>query len=261
MARNTPLGNVVAMLKAEVGTNMITGVAVANDLNFASLIAEKQRWLADTFDWPFLENDWDIPVGGGGSTRYLPLPTAAQDDQAGQEGGVGTYLLNQERPFQVSVFFSNYWQPLLYGISEEEYNYINSDLLQTLDPVQRWRFSEETMFEIWPVPQTNTLIRFRGQRQCGPLLTFNDGGANPSSVSPQWQSTLDLDDLMVMLFAAGEYLQLLGKANAQAVMARAQNRMQQIRGNYPKRTMDCAFGQSQLRQYNKIIPVKKILVA
>lgn len=253
MARNTPLSNVVAMLKAELAANMTVGVAAANDTQYACLIAAKQRWLADIYDWPFLENAWDVENGGG--VRYLPLPINQLDD-------LGTQIaINMERPCQVKVFFSNYWQDLLYGISEEEYNYINSDQGLTLDPIQRWRFSDEFNFEVWPVPQTATTIRFRGQRALDPLLAFQSGGGSPASVSPQWDATLDLDDVMVMLYTAAEQLELLGKGNAQSVLARATNRMQQIRASYPKREMTCAFGQNHFRQYNKIIPVKKILVA
>ena len=253
MSRNTPLSNVVAMLKAELAANMTVGVAAANDLQYACQIAAKQRWLADTFDWPFLEDDWD--VGNGGGIRYLPLPTNQLDDLNVQ------IAINMERPCQVKTFFSNYWQDLKYGIAEQEYNYINSDQGRTLDPIQRWRFADETQFEVWPVPQTATTIRFRGQRALDPLLSFQSGDGSPASISPQWDATLDLDDEMVMLYTAAEQLMLLGKGNAQSVLARATNRMQQIRASYPKREMSCAFGHSQLRQYNKIIPIKKILVA
>lgn len=261
MARNTPLSNVVSMLKAELAMNMIVGVAVANDLNLASLIASKQRWLADIYDWPFLRDDWDIPIGS--NQRYANMPINLIDTE-----GNPASTLNTERPFQVKCFFSGNWQDVVYGIDEQEFNYINSDgnppftaAPQQLDPIQRWAYSQETQFEVWPIPATSTIIRFRGIRTLTSLLSFIQGDAQPAQVQPNWSATLDLDDNMVMLFVAGEELQRLGKGNAQSVMQRAQTRMLQIRAQYPVRDMTCAFGQKYLRQYNRIIPVKKILVA
>lgn len=265
MARNTPLANVVAMLKAELAANMTTGVATANDLQYACQIAAKQRWLGDSFDWPFLEDEWNVGIVGGGGGRFNPLPTfpIVNNDAAPVDEQGNIIAINLERPRQTFTFFSNNWQEVEYGIGEEQYNYINSEAnpIATLDPIQRWMFDGQYNFEVWPVPQTAQVFRFRGQRTITPLLSFQSGGANPASISPQWQATLDLDDLMVMLFTAGEILQNLGKANAQSVLQRAQARMGQIRASYPTNDDPCAFGQKYLRQYNKIIPVKKILVA
>lgn len=261
MARNTPLSNVVAMLKAELAANMIVGVAESNDLQYAALIASKQRWLADTYDWPFLRDDWDVTIGSG--QRYANMPIEVADT----EGRIGT-TLNTERPFMVKVFYSGNWQEVVYGIDEQEFNYINSDgnppfsaAPQLLDPIQRWAYSGETQFEVWPIPATLVIVRFRGIRTLTSLLDFQQGQAAPAQIVPKWSATLDLDDNMVMLYAAGELLQLLGKGNAQSVMQRAQARMAQIRAQYPSRHMECAFGQKTLRQYNRIVPVKTVLVA
>lgn len=264
MARNTPLQNVIQMLKAELTACLISGVATANDVQYASLIANKQRWLADTYDWPFMEQTWTLQIPGGGAGRYNTLPTTT---------GENTQIaINFERPVLVKVWYSGSWQPVIYGIDEREYNYVNSDgpngpnsgSPQILDPIQRWRFSEEqaNQFEVWPVPSVNVYLRFRGQSAITPLLQFTPNGNNPAKITPFWTNTLDLDDNMVMLFTAGEYLQQLGKGNAQAVMQRAAQRLLQIRSSYPKREMSCAMNQGQLQPTNKVVSMKTpILVA
>jgi hypothetical protein len=262
MAWNSSLGNVVTMLKAELAANQIVGTAAANDTQYACLIAAKQRWLSDTYDWPELEYTWDVQVPGGGQGRYNTFPTTT--------GLNTTRSINYGRPLHTSVWYSGNWQTVVYGINEMEFNYINSDGAipdtgmspQILDPIQRWREASTTQFEVWPVPSVNQVFRFRAQSELTPLLEFSPNVGQPSTISPMWTATLDLDDVMVMLYTAGELLQLRGKGNAQALMQRAQARMAQIRATYPKRTMDCAFGQSRTHQYSHIVAVKTpILVA
>jgi hypothetical protein len=262
MARQTPLGNVVTMLKAELSANMTVGVSAANDLQYASLIAAKQRWLADSYDWPFLEDTWDVIVPGGGTGRYNAFPTIP---------GYGSAVaINFERPMITKVYYSGNWQDVVYGINEDEFNYIDSDGSagpgtgppQVLDPIQRWRFAAENEFEVWPVPSVQTIFRFRGQSAMTPLLTFTANTGQPSTVAAQYANTLMLDDVMVMLFTAAEHLQELGKGNAPSVMARAQARMAQIRGCYPKRDQPCAMNGAKLQTKKRVVSMQiPILVA
>lgn len=253
MARNTPLANIVAMLKVELGYNATPGTAVGDDLPLAALIAEKQRWLADTYDWPFMEHRWDVAVGN--SARYVPFPTL--NDQG------NTIAINFERPVKLETFWSANWDEVIYGIGSEEFNYRDSDQVppDLLDPVQRWRFNDETQFEIWPMPASAQKLRFTGQRVPNPLLSFQPSPNGPACITALWANTVDLDDQMVMLFAAAEKLQLMEKANAQSVLQRANARMTYIRQSYPRREMNCSFQGGKRQQYNKIIPVKRILVA
>jgi hypothetical protein len=256
MARNTPLGDVVAMLKAELSANMIVGVSAANDLQYATLLATKQAWLADTYDWPFLKERWDVQIPGGGGGRYNTFPTIDEEHT--------TIAINFERPVNSFVFFSGAWQDVVYGVSEEEFNFINSDGSppdiglppQTLDPIQRWDFANETQFEVWPVPSVPQTFRFVGQSAMNPLLVFTGNVNQPSTITPTYTNTLMLDDSMVMLFTAAEILQTLGKANAPSVMARAQARMAQIRGVYPKRTMKCTMNQGKLSTYKRVVSMQ-----
>ena len=247
--RNSLLANVVAMLKIEIGYNIMSGVAVAEDVRLAALVAEKQRWLSDVFDWPFLKAAFDVNAVPG--ARYLALPT-----------------MNFERPVTVEVYWASNWQSMDYGIGTEEYNSKNSENNppDMLNPIQRWDMQAESaasnQFEVWPIPASVQKVRFTGQRSITTLLSMT-GTTGPAVVAPIWTNTVDLDDQMVMLFAAAEKLQLMGKGNAPSVLKRAQDRMMQIRASYPTRDVTCGFQRSRLQRHNKlisIVPIKKILI-
>jgi hypothetical protein len=256
MARNTPLSQVVAQLKAELGYNLVPGVGSADDNRLAMLVDQKQAWLGDSYDFPFLENTWSINVGVG--NRYLNLPTV---DDAGDN-----VTINLERPHYEFVFWAGAFQAVEYGIREEDYNENQSQLIQgvapqPLDPIQRWRWYFENQFEVWPIPASNQVFRFRGQATVPSMITYTQGVSQPAVVQPQWQATLALDDQMVVLFAAAEELLLKGKANAKQVLDRANARIQYLRANYPKRTQDVSFSGNRFKQFNNITGIKQILVA
>lgn len=261
MAIGTPLSNVVAMLRAELSSTLIVGVADADITQYACMIAEKQRWLSDLYDWPFLEDFWDVGIAQG--QRYNNLPLTVSDELGLIES------LNRERPFQTNTFWGGDWISVVYGIEEQEFNYLNSDgnppdssaQPQTNDPIQRWRYSTGIQFEVWPVPASNSIFRFRGQRTNTQLLSFNGGIANVANITPIWSAPLDLDDNLVMLHAASELLANEGKANAQLVRARAQARLACIRASYPSRDMPCGFGNKHIKQWHQLVPVKRIIIA
>lgn len=132
--RGTSLAQLVNMLKAEVGFNQAQGVAM--DTEFQTLLANKQKWLSSKWDWPFLQVRADVGVGPG--ARYVNVPN-----------------LNWERPVQSEVQWSNIWQDVEYGITSEQFNYLDSDQGQQLDPVMRWTFAGQ--LEVAPPASAPTL--------------------------------------------------------------------------------------------------------
>jgi hypothetical protein len=243
MARGTSLATVLQMVKAETAKANQT----AQDAEIMQIIANTQQWLASEFDWPFLKGRWDvtIPVRG----RYASFPTV---DSEGTVQLPNTVAIDFERSGQLKVWvkWNNVWQEVFYGIREqEEYNYIDSDEGQILDPIQRWAFADQGQFEVWPMPASNTLIRFTGQRVPMPLqkvqiIGAEHGGAiggegggviggeqvllwNPSA-------TLDLDDILVTYYAAAEYMIREDQTDLGRMLLQAgQTRMAQIRATYP----------------------------
>ena len=295
MARNTPLAIVRSYVKAESFQNM-DATSTADDQRLNQLIQNVQSQLAGSFDWPFLKKRWTFGIGAG--ARYATFPTV--DDS----GVFGTP--NFDRPEMLQIKYASIWQPIVYGISEDpEFNYLDSDRNQVLDPVQRWQFSDETKFEVWPLPASQAAMRFVGQRQLttlkqtatsGTLLVqsyytittyvagddFTNVGAinNASgqvfiatgtapttwthgSTLTSWNvnATLDLDDLLIALFSAAEYLTRKGAKTALGVAAKAQQRLMAQRGAYPIRTETYCIGRGEPLGRKAIRQVPLVLVA
>lgn len=247
MARGTPLSTVRSMLKAELQKSLdITSNAQDSELN--QIIFDVQQWLASEYDWPFLRARWDVVVTAG--TRYLAYPTTDDD------GNVFAIDFERAGDMQVFVKWNQVWQEVEYGIREmEEYNYIDSDRGQVLDPIQRWMFDDQNKFEVWPIPATTATVRFIGQRVTTELrqstlgvlpITWNDG------------ALLDLDDQTVVLYGTSEYLLKKDMAQASALLLqKANTRMANIRATYPKLQKDCIIGRDSGfdRRTLRIVPM------
>ena len=224
MPRNSTLQVVRSMVKAETGKSLAS-TATAQDSEINQIIYDVQQWLASEYDWPYLRSRWDVTIPKG--TRYISFPTVNDVNL--------TTAINFERAGDLKVYikWNEIWQEVYYGISEEnEYNYIDSDTGQVLDPIQRWSFDDENKFEVWPLPASNTLLRFVGQRVLTDLRT------QYATMPITWNdtATLDLDDLMVTYFAAGEYMTRSHQDDiAKDLLARGAARMAQIRLTYPHR--------------------------
>ena len=129
MARLTQLSVLYTMLQSRLGENTTFTQTKAR---YYQLLSDKQKWLANEYDFPFLEDRFDVAVAGG--SRYLSFPTI---DNVGS-----TFAMNLERPYKCEVFWSNVWIGLEYGIGSDEFNYLNSDAAgQTQDPIQRCEWS------------------------------------------------------------------------------------------------------------------------
>lgn len=212
--RGTTLANLRTRLKAEVGDAQETNTFA--DQEYMYLLSTKQQDLANAFDWAFLEHRWDLACAAG--SRYLTLPT--QDIQ-----GL-TVTPNFERPMLVERYYNIKYVPIAYGIGAQQYNWIDSNLGQTLDPIQNWRMasnvseaSNPSQIEIWPIPQTNQVIRFTGQRQ---VLTLSADA-----------DKADLDDLLLIYMVAAERLMLRDQKSAQFKLNQAQQHLIKLRAGYP----------------------------
>lgn len=239
MARNTLLTTALVMLKAELGTSLVTGVAIAADAQLYMLLDQKQKWLASEFDWPFLRNRSDIAVPGtSNAARYQNIPTD----------------INFERPVIVETFYNNYWYPVTYGINSEQYNTLRSGDAgtspQPINPIRRWDWKpgDHTMLEVWPLPTIAQTLRFQGEKPLTTLINV---------VTPVVNATLDLDDLMVVLFVAADLLALQKKENAQLKLAQATQRMNRIRASYstPSAPVKLGSGSDFDRPLRRVVPI------
>lgn len=219
MALNTSLSELVSMLKSEIGDSLVAGTQ--KDPTYKRLLATKQKLLVAEFDFPYLEDRWDVVVTAG--SRYLTIPTA-------NVLGVA-YSIDFSRPIVVERLWNTRYEELIYGIGSREFNTFNSDLAEQSDPIQKWRWSQYSnlaspnptisqRFEVWPLPTTEQTIRFTGQRLLSPLVVDSDRA--------------DIDDLLLVLSCAVEILLRSKQQDAQARLQNAIKRLQQIRAAYPE---------------------------
>jgi len=220
MAVGTTLSQVVTILKSEIGASLSSGSA--DDAIFQQLIESRQSWFATQYDWAELQDDWSAVVTAGVGGRYVTIPAV---DITGN-----TYSINRNRPFAVSTYYSAVWVPISFAVNEQEYNFRNSEAAppDAQDPIMRWRYKpgDRTKVEIWPVPTVAQTIRWSGQRETNSLRT---NGLLDST------KTLDIDDLLIALSIAVEWLTEKGSPRATLKAQMLQARWLSIRGNDERR--------------------------
>jgi hypothetical protein len=204
MARGTNLARIIMMYKAEVGASQSTAAGLNADSFIRELLSRVQEDLWLNYDWEFLRVTRDILT------------------QAGQQFYAPPADLDFERVQHVHVQWSGIWRPVIYGVDETQYNLQNPALNVRNDPVLRWQYADPGMIELWPLPATNNAaVRFRGIRRIGALQADSD--------------VAELDDRLVVLFAAAETLQDQKRPTAPAKLAASRQRLEQLRGRSIKR--------------------------
>ena len=250
--RNTQLQKVRYMVKAECGKSLDSS-STAQDDEINQLIANTQSELAACYDFPFLKGRWDSVVIPG--QRFQVFPTALSPQGGSPQANA---VIDQERPLAMMIKWNMIWKEVQYGIAEyPELNFRDSDRGQMLDPIQRWQLSDETKYEVWPLPASNSQCRFIGRRCLAPLsytpilgaelggqIGGEGGGVIGQEQKTGWndQATLDLDDLLVTYFVASHLLTREEKPAAKTLELRAQRRLVALLGAYPTRDDSLVVG-------------------
>lgn len=202
MSRGTSLSVVREMLKAELGQSLTVGTS--NDTMLNIRLDNQQNALAVDYDWSFMDDSVDVNVGV--ATQTVVVPTG----------------LNWDHEVKAFVKRQTQWVELEYGISEADYSARDSSQGVMQDPIQKWQLTSDGNIEVWPLPATAQDVRFRGQRA---VTTLKAAGVYSDA------ALFDLDDLLIVLFVAGEMLLDLGKASGQLKLQRAAARLAQLRAN------------------------------
>ncbi len=211
MARGTTLSNLRSMLKAELGE--FSGTNATRDAELDVRLSDKQKQLANEVQWSFLERRWNAAVPANQQFTTFPIVDADFGESA---------IIDLDQISNVEVRWNQVYQPVVYGIGEDEYNTMDYSLGQQSDPIQRWReasnideTSSPNKFEVWPVPVTAQTIRFTGQRQLLPLAASSD--------------TADLDDMLLVLGVAADLLTKSKQADATLCLQKFGRLMTQLR--------------------------------
>lgn len=202
MARGQTLGTLLTQLRAEIGFATDSAVGQSENPALKVLLQRTQELLYDEYDWPHMQGVWyDVTLSAG--QRYYNLPSQ----------------LNYERVVSAQTLWSSVWQPITFGFDTSVYNVSDSDNDQRSDPPEKWRLYTATQFECWPMPATNGgKIRFIGTQSLGALEQDDD--------------TADLDDRLIVLFAAAE--RLAGKPRGKALTTLAGRRLAVLKGRSNK---------------------------
>lgn len=205
MARGTTLTRLLDMLRAEIRTSL--NPAHNNQVRDQQvlLLQTTQEWLWDDFNWPHLRVERQQPVSNG--QRFYDTPADIKIDRI------------QEIRFR----YGQRWVHLHPGIDLEHYRQWDSELDMRSWPVQRWRIWEDEDIEVWPIPGANAdptdkegYLNVIGIRNLRPLVDADD--------------TCDLDDRLIVLFAAADILAGAGAKNADMKLEKANKRYARLRG-------------------------------
>lgn len=206
MPRGKTLGELVLMLREEVGDATSAALGQNTLPGYKRTLRRTQEFLWGDWAWPHLRVYREEVMQAG--QRYYTLPADLAFD----------------RVENVHVRDNDIWRPVCYGIELEHYNASDPELGDRDDPVERWKAHEDGQFEVWPVPATNGLrLRFEGIRKLASLVDDADRA--------------DLDDNLIVMFAAAEILGRKKSADGQAKAQVAGRLYRQLKGHQSKDTV------------------------
>lgn len=213
--RGQQLTRILAGLRAELSRS--TDVAIGTDdseILIQRLRRTQEKLYAD-FDWPFLRRVFPpVPLQAG--QRYYDLPDK----------------LNVERVEQAAVWYDRRPLPVERGIGFDDYLIFNSDLGDRATPALKWDVRDvdgATQIEIWPLPTDNAqTLQFIGIRELQPFRDGND--------------LADLDDNLIIGFAAARLLAKAESADARETLTEAQQHYAKLKARATAATPTVRLG-------------------
>lgn len=200
MARGKQLTELVAQLRAETGRTQDVSIGTDEVENLKNLLRRTQEVLYDEYEWPFLRIEQSVILNTG--QRYYDFPPLLDYD------GI-----------QIAKYkYGNKYVPIERGITFDDFSTYDSNSDQRSSPALKWDVrntgSGEQM-EIWPIPPETGSIHFFGTKKLSNLVQDSDRA--------------DLDDRLIVLFAAAEMLARQKSKDAQAKAQQADKRLLKLR--------------------------------
>ena len=223
MARGTQLLQLVTMLRNESNRDDSVAVGVDETPALKQILRRWQNTLYERHDWPHLRTVFDrISLQAG--QRYYDFPSD----------------LNFDRIEDVAVWQSGVPLPITKGIGFNEYASYDSESDVRADPALRWDVrwtGTKEQIEVWPVPASNNYsLQFIGIRKCRSLIENSD--------------VCDLDDHMIVLFAAAELLPK-GSELAKVKSGLAADRYNTLRANGARNNPTYRMGSGPVLNSNR----------
>ena len=209
MARNTTLQVLLNDLRSESGHAISSALGKSTQEMMTNLLNRVQRRLWEDFAWPFLQVKKDITLQAG--QRYYDIPS-------------GITLERVER----AVFKNgSSWHKIFYGISTQDYTINDSDTGSRSWPIRKYEAYGAAQVEVWPIPSENADVT------TGDAL-FRLEGTGDLSAFVSMSDTADLDDQLIVLFAAAELLTRQKSPDAQLKQQQANVHYQRLRARLSK---------------------------
>lgn len=216
MARNSTLQKLLQDLRAEIGASGNPAHNSSVRDAHINVLQRTQELLWEAHDWPHLRVKRIAAVQDG--QRYYATPADLPID----------------RLEEIRIRVGDSWRPTDPSVLDSHYLQFDSFADERSWPVQRWQIHEDEKIELWPVPDRDGLttadgaIQFTGIRALRPLVKDDDRA--------------DLDDRLIVLSAAGEYLTDKGSKSAPLKLRAAQQRLKTVLGNNSKVKQFQLFG-------------------
>jgi hypothetical protein len=194
--RGTTLSEMVQKFRLETGQSMQLAQGQQTREHVKQMLDRVQEVLYNDFDWPFLRiyRTENILV----NERLYSWP----DD------------LVVEDVRQLWDKYNDYYTPVGYGITFEDRNAQGDTDLA--DPILKWQIVDDRQYEVWPTPASARTLYIYGYKAYSPLKADGD--------------RCILDDNMIILFAAAEWLARNKMADANAKLQAAQRVRQRLQG-------------------------------
>lgn len=225
MARNTQLLSLIAKLRAETGRTQTVSVGVDEVENLKVILQRVQEQLYDDYEWPHMRVQRTVALAAG--QRYYDFPTD----------------LNMDRIQDIKLNYNSVYQKIQRGITLEDYSSFDSNATvpDRSSPALKWDSRDAgtgEQMEIWPIPSDNIQkIYFFGTKKLGNLIQESD--------------TADLDDVLIVLYAAAEILARQGSKDAQAKLEQANKRLMTLKRNSTNNTRPVQIGLGRRNENNR----------
>lgn len=217
MARRTTLVKLLDDLRSEARISLNPAHNAQQRPAQVKLLQRTQERLWEDFAWGHLRVERQVAAQAG--QRYYETPEDMQID----------------RIEKIEFFTDGCWRELCPGIDPGHFAAHNSDLDERSWPMRRWRIREDEDVEIWPILDRNAdvvtrdgYIKFTGIRNLRPLVADSDRA--------------DLDDRLLVLYAASELLAASGAKDASIKLEMANAHYARLRGGMTPRKTIKMFG-------------------
>lgn len=204
MARGKQLLSLLAQLRAETGRSQDVSVGIPEADNLKELLSRTQETLYDEYEWPHLTVQRSVALAPG--QRYYDLPSD----------------LNFDRIHDVKLRYNTVYVELDRGIEFEDYSIFDSNAStpERSFPTLKWDIRDTgsgEQLEFWPITNQTATVYFFGTKALSDLIQESDRA--------------DLDDRLIVLFAAAELLSRQKSNDAKVKLSLAERRLATLRRN------------------------------